>query len=352
MVDVDVNVRKALEVIFFTPKVDNLDPLFGHSIDWIQSFCPRVDKLSVYAVHVSKSTSLDDKNLSVFEIGGGSLVIRIKAILLLLKVSLRIAFSGGKNKLVIYHMAKEPALVLGPLLKIFKVRQVLWYSHSASSKSLRFVHYFINEVYTPTVVSYPICDKKVKVSGHGIDSSKFCITNPQVRNIHNIVSLGRISRIKHLERIIQVFPTDSITLEFIGRIMDEEYKLELETIARARKINIHIKGEVAYKDIPSIFRRASICYTGSPKTLDKAAVQAAMCGCFVISEETEALESLGMAGFWNRLGFMSIPALEQQLKEILKLDSVTMERERKAISSFTREKHDLNRLIELILDSK
>ena len=56
--------------------------------------------------------------------------------------------------------------------------------------------------------------------------------------------------------------------------------------------------------------------------------------------------------FWNRLGFMSIPTLEQQLKEILKLDSVTVEREREAISSFTREKHDLNRLIELILDSK
>lgn len=352
MVGVDVVERKALEVIFFTPKVDNLDPLFGHSIDWIQSVCPRVDKLSVYAVHVSKSTSLDNKNLSVFEIGGGSLVIRIKAILLLLKVSFRIAFSGGKNKLVIYHMAKEPALVLGPLLKIFKVRQVLWYSHSASSKSLRFVHYFINEVYTPTVVSYPICDKKVKVSGHGIDSSKFCITNPQVRNIHNIVSLGRISRIKNLERIIQVFPTDSMTLEFIGRVMDEEYKSELEIIARARKINMHINGEVPYRDIPSIFRRASICYTGSPKTLDKAAVQAAMCGCFVISEETEALESLGMIGFWNRLGFMSIPTLEQQLKEILKLDSVTMEKERQAISSFTREKHDLNRLIELILDSK
>jgi glycosyltransferase involved in cell wall biosynthesis len=352
VVGVDVVERKTLEVIFFTPKVDNLDPLFGHSIDWIQSVCPRVDKLSVYAVHVSKSTSLDNKNLSVFEIGGGSLVIRIKAILLLLKVSFRIAFSGGKNKLVIYHMAKEPALVLGPLLKIFKVRQVLWYSHSASSKSLRFVHYFINEVYTPTVVSYPICDKKVKVSGHGIDSSKFCITNPQVRNIHNIVSLGRISRIKNLERIIQVFPTDSMTLEFIGRVMDEEYKSELEIIARARKINMHINGEVPYRDIPSIFRRASICYTGSPKTLDKAAVQAAMCGCFVISEETEALESLGMIGFWNRLGFMSIPTLEQQLKEILKLDSVTMEKERQAISSFTREKHDLNRLIELILDSK
>jgi len=336
-------------VFFFTPRIDINNSLFGHSIEWVRELGLQADVVYVYAIHLGALPTFENQNIRLVEIGGGNLGNRIKAIGMLVKVLICILWTRSKSKLVIYHMIKEPAIILGPILKLLKVRQALWYSHSATTKSLRIATYWVDEVYTPTRVSFPIKSDKVTVTGHGVNAREFAIKEIGVRQQESILSVGRISRVKNFEKIIMAISGTSLNLEIIGPILDNAYQKELLGSASNLGVSLKFWGEIPYEEMPSVFNRTTIYYMGSPKTLDKAAVQAAMCGCFVVSDEIEALESLGMGDFWRRLGFSNIPNLEVQVKEILKLPIIDISRQQELVSVDSKIHNSLDTLISRIL---
>lgn len=336
-------------VFVFTPRIDTGNPLFGHSIEWVKELGKQAKMVNVYAVHFGTLPSFEIQNIRFREIGGGNLLNRIKAIGMLLKICIQIILTKTDNKLVMYHMIKEPAVILGPFLKIFGIRQILWYSHSKSTLPLRIALRWVNQVYSPTIVSFPLKSNKVLATGHGISSSKFLISDNAGQRVHSVLSVGRISRVKNFEKIIEAISGTSLTLEIVGPTFDTTYRDELIKKAQEKGVALQTRGEIPYEAMPSVFNKAEIYFMGSPKTLDKAAVQAAMCGCFVVSEEREALESMGMANFWHRLGFSEIPSLKVQIGEILKLSGGELQTYRKDISRYSKEHNSLDTLIGLIL---
>ena len=337
-------------VFVFTPRIDTGNPLFGHSIEWIKELGKQAKIVNVYAVHLGTLPSFEIQNIRFREIGGGNLINRIKAIGMLVTICIQIIFTKPDNKLVMYHMIKEPAVILGPFFKIFGIRQILWYSHSKSTLPLRIALRWVNQVYSPTSVSFPFKSNKVLVTGHGISSSKFLMSDSAGQRVHSVLSVGRISRIKNFEKIIEAISGTSLTLEIVGPIFDTTYRDELIERAQEKGVALQTRGEIPYELMPSVFNKAEIYFMGSPMTLDKAAVQAAMCGCFVVSEEREALESVGMANFWRHLGFSEIPSLKEQISEILKLSARESRIYRKDISAYAKHHNSLDALMSLILE--
>lgn len=337
-------------VFVFTPRIDADNPLFGHSIEWVKELGKQAKIVNVYAVHLGTLPPFEIQNIRFREIGGGNLKNRIKAIGNLVKTCIQIILTEADNKLVMYHMIKEPAVILGPFFKIFGIRQILWYSHSKSTLPLRIALRWVNQVYSPTSVSFPFKSNKILVTGHGISPSKFLISDSAGQRVHSVLSVGRISRIKNFEKIIEAISGTSLTLEIVGPIFDTTYRDELIERAQEEGVALQIRGEISYELMPSVFNKVEIYFMGSPMTLDKAAVQAAMCGCFVVSEEREALESVGMANFWRNLGFSEIPSLTEQIGEILKLSRKKLETYREDVSAYSKEHNSLDALIRLILD--
>ena len=337
-------------VFIFTPRIDTGNPLFGHSIEWVRELGRQAEIVNVYAVHLGTLPHLEIQNIRFREIGGGNLPNRIKAIGMLVQTCIQVILTKTNNKLVIYHMIKEPAVILGSFFKIFGIRQILWYSHSKSTLPLRIAHRWVNQIYTPTRVSFPLKSNKVLVTGHGISSGKFLMSDSEGQRVHSVLSVGRISRVKNFEKIIEAISGTSLTLEIVGPTFDTTYRDELINKAQEKGVALQTRGEIPYELMPSVFNKAEIYFMGSPMTLDKAAVQAAMCGCFVVSEEREALESVGMANFWRHFGFSEIPSLKEQINEILKLSARESRIYRKDISAYAKHHNSLDALMSLILE--
>jgi len=93
--------------------------------------------------------------------------------------------------------------MFGWFYKSIKVPQVLWYSHSAKSLTLRVGSIFCDAIVTPSRDCFPIKgSKRVIEVGHGIQVALFEEEWNRSKRKRDIVVVGRISRIKNLELIV------------------------------------------------------------------------------------------------------------------------------------------------------
>jgi hypothetical protein len=90
-------------------------------------------------------------------------------------------------------------------------------------------------------------------------------------------------------------------------------------------------------------------FTGTPKSVDKAVIEGAMCGCFVISSEEQAIKLTGMDQVFKSLGFENTPTIENQLIAITGLPSEEKEHLRSILSSKAAELNDLDQTTQKIL---
>ena len=348
----EIQGNESLKVYFFTPKVDSNDPIFGHSLDWIREISGQAESLKVLAVHFLSTSKDVDPKIDIEEIGGGNFAKRFRGIVKLIRIGFEIFQSRKKQSVVIYHMIKEPGIVLGLPLKLFRVRQVLWYSHSSNSLGLNMVNAFVDQVFTPTQDSYPIASKKMRVVGHGINSQLFHLSAKASEDSREgIISVGRISKIKRLEILIRAMTDINEKVNLIGPIFDRDYYNKLVNLSANLNVDVTFSGVKAYESMPSFFLSSKICYTGSPRTLDKSAIQAAMCGCFVVSEENSVLYSIGMSEIWTSLGFMTPPNLKIQIKVLCQIQDLEEEQLRRKLAVISTSRHSLDNLIKEILFS-
>lgn len=300
----------------------NLDsPVLAAAHDWIYSFAGKVSETVVYSTHVGRYSL--PSNVVVYEIGGGSLIKRTRAIFRLFLSFLR-EFAQRKETLVFHHMSTYSLLIVGPLYKLIKVPQGLWFSHAKGSWSLKLSHFNANLIFSSTPSTIPISGKKLRFTGHGIESSKFLAafkTSNSTRK--GIVCLGRIAPIKNLEGIIEAlsnteFKSSEIT--FIGQTeTNTKYMRKLEELARKKGAKIIFKPSVSYHSLPAILCEFDAIYTGTPKSVDKAVIEGAICGCFVISTSESALKLTGMDQVFRYLGFSTTPTLAEQIISIERL---------------------------------
>jgi hypothetical protein len=108
---------------------------------------------------------------------------------------------------------------------------------------------------------------------------------------------------------------------------------------------------VPYEDIPRILQRYKLCFTGTPKSVDKAALEAALTGCFVVSDEMSTLEQLGMRQVWESLNLNAIPKLEVQIELLSALPAKTASELRLLLCQKASEQNDLKVTTKRILEA-
>lgn len=335
------------KLVIFNLATDEENEILAFSISWVREFAKIYRNVWVFSTHVGKYEL--PANVVVTEIGGGSTKNRIIALFRIVNTYFGI-LRNRKQISIFHHMSTKTAAILGLPIRLFGIKQILWYSHSAYKLDLKLSKIFVNYIVSSSPISLPFKSSKNRFLGHGIDVQAFQ-RYLNVKKEEDIISLGRVARIKKLDNIIEKvaqLKRINTRIDFIGPIHDDEYRKELEKLAKDKRISIRFYGRINYIDVPSILSRYKYLYTGNPKTIDKAAIEGALTGTFVLSEDKEVLHLCGILDHWEELQQNEFPNISEQISFLDKLDKKTTNRMRREISRRSAIRNNLSNTIQEI----
>ena len=176
-----------------------------------------------------------------------------------------------------------------------------WKAHPTVSARMRFYARWCDDlIFTPTSGSFPAAREKVRVVGHGIDTTQFALS-PTPRTA-DVLALGRIARIKNLDFAIRALARCTedlgrpVGLDVVGPCLprDEPYRQELIDLAAELGVDQQVRwmGSVRHEETPALLSayRASLNFSGT--AFDKAAGESMAVGTPVIASNPCTVEML------------------------------------------------------------
>ena len=347
---------KKISVFFVTLTMDEDDTILSHTVEWVRALASQTEYVYVFATHVGNVNNMPE-NILVKEIGGGNFIRRLVGLKRIMSGYLASIFRDEET-IYFYHMCTWPLMLLGPINRILGKRQCLWYSHQKSDLFLKIGWKNCDLIFTPTKNTFPFHHtKKVRAVGHGIEASQIAL--PNLRNIEpcidSIYCIGRIAPIKNLEPIFTAVsslksdlrPYPEIVL--IGPKQDEEYFLKLHKFAVEKGINFEWKDAIPRQELKSRLHKFVLTCNGTKGSIDKSALEAAMAGCYIVSENLDLIQLSGMHQIWQEVNGGQLPSLSEQVEIIRNFPPSISDKFRKKISLFSRSSNALEVLIETIL---
>jgi glycosyltransferase involved in cell wall biosynthesis len=159
-----------------------------------------------------------------------------------------------------------------------------------------------------------------------------------------IVSVGRISQVKRLDLLISAVGKSGVhgaAITLIGPNSESNNLFKtLVDLGAKNKVPLNFLEPVPHAQIGGIILKYSMCYTGSPKTVDKSAIEGALMGCFVLSENVNVLEQTGMNEVWRIIGRTPPTTISEQIQELSIYESRTDLR--KVLRRVAIQNNDLN----------
>jgi hypothetical protein len=284
-------------VINFVTDAD--DPVLGFAVGWLEELRSRVDHLTVLTSRVGRvPETLDVEIICSNWVPGQNLRNLLKFVRQLVR-TLRYHRPDG----VFTHMAAPQGIMASPVLRLLRVRHVLWYAHPQVTPMLRLAVTLADKVVTSVPESLPLKSKKIQAIGQGIDLRKFAVPIVSPKNTRILVHWGRcdpVKRLDYLAETVERFGDWSATetrLLSIGvpSTSDSAYWWQqvLDTdVKRERPIVEWIPG-VAQADLAPIAARSEAFVHASITGFDKAALEACLLGIPVFSEAESIRKEIG-----------------------------------------------------------
>ena len=241
-------------------------------------------------------------------------------------------------------------------LKIYSVKQSLWYSHKHTSLSLKLGKSFLEHIFTASEFSVGFKGKNISFVRNAVPIhyySDIDLTKPRV----GIGSLGRVMPVKRLEILLESLSQLSAemkqalgSISFYGpEYLDKKYTERLKEISRKYSLQVDFIGPVPNRKISKYLTELSIYFTGTLGGIDKSAIEAGLCGCFVVSDNSEALKLVGMDQVYQSLGIQGDISVSEQIELILTNPSFDLKL-RKVINQFGVQNNSLESLVEKIVE--
>lgn len=316
--------RTKRDILFiFNLELDFESQVLAVGHDWVEEFANVASQVYVFSTHIG-SVRLP-ANVNFTEIGGGTFFKRIRGLIRLIKL-VPLVLKLRKRMLVFHHMSTRTVLVLGPLFRFLGIPQGLWYSHSHKSFELVISSLIVDKLYSSTEQALPMKSKKSCFVGHGIPIKKFIgwRTNPQERNLQ-VISIGRLARIKNYESgislVAKMFACERSFVIIGPGDKSSTYPNSLEKFSRQLNVDLKLYGPVPYEEVPSFLEQSKYFFSGTPKSVDKAAIEAALSGVFVLSENNNTMRLCGMHPLLISWGLRMDSSLEEIVSAIESLKS-------------------------------
>jgi glycosyltransferase involved in cell wall biosynthesis len=318
----------------------------GH--DWVKAFAKEANKVYVYSTHVGLVNL--PSNVVVKELGGGGRIERIKWVINVTR-SILDHVSCKTDKIVFHHMSQYTAIYPGIIYRIISAKQGLWYAHAHKSKTLVIASHIVKNLFSSAPGAMPLEKKMVHYVGQGVNMNRFKVEIYENSNRENsIVSLGRVSASKNLDVLLEILPPQYKNhLVFAGPQNEKSVCESLIRTANEKKLKLNITKTINYEDVPLFLSRFKFYYCGTKVAVDKAVIEAAMCGCLIITSNLNVLALTGMNKVYDELRIKPPDSVLEQLRILDSIDENKLKILRDILRSEAGRSNDVNNTIKSII---
>jgi glycosyltransferase involved in cell wall biosynthesis len=344
--------KQLKHLYFYCLEIGSDSELLAVTEDWVKYFESIGIMVTVVTTHLCGKT--ENLNAKIIVLGGGTFVSRIKAVFQCLVCTVPI-IRNRKRSAVFYHMNHKALFIQGFFLRIAKVHQTLWYSHAKRDVFLPLANRFANLILTTSRLAYPLKHSSLLAVGQAVNHERFIRTREctTLSGRLEIVSIGRISNAKRLEKLLLVLQDPSfkckVKLSLYGSIMDSAYAENLKRLALDSGTILEFREPVPNRELPRKLEKYSFYFTGTEKAIDKAAVEAAMVGLIIITDNVEFLKVLELGGY-DTTNQSSDLIIKQQLEKWMKVDIDLLNYYARKSSQIARNKFSIENAVNLYLD--
>ena len=336
------------EILFlFNLSVSTKNETLSHSVDWINEFAQNFKEVFVYTMEGDVTNNVANfKSLEMLKAkkDDNATMVFIRCLKSLVTI-----YRYRKKASVFFHMNHKPVLVLGIFLRIWGIPSGLWYSHKRAPISLRLAHKLVDFVVSSVTDAFPIRSGKLIVTGHGLSKIFLLPINEKPRML-GIVHIGRVVPVKKIERIIFALgslETQYRKIDLIGVTPNLRYKEFIEKIAAKLDVRIVFLGPMSKEKLSERLSHYSVCFSGTEMSVDKAPLEAASMGCYIVSNNDAVMKLTGMDLLLNNDAKNSqrSKSLEGLLNEIYVKTTFDNIANRHFISAKTRESNCLEKTV-------
>jgi len=335
------------KIVIFNIETSDQSKYLSSNVNWIEAFSKIYSEVWVYSTHVGVHSL--PQNVTVIRLGGGNALNRATALCRLIRASILI-LKERHEVAIFYHMLTNVPALLGKVFKTAGIRQGIWYSHSHADSHLKKAIRYCDYVFSPTQESFPLPTYKLCPVGHGVDSNLF--HNQNAANRQGTISVGRVVPIKKLEDFITTFEkmTDlqrKIFAPFViigDTSLDPKYVLQLEEQAKSVGLALQIINQLPRAELSNYYNKANFYFMGTPKSIDKAAIEASMCGCIVLSGNNQDFALTGTDFLLKEMEQMESGSIPEQIEIYSKIAVQDLGQHQSTISQISRDRNDVKNL--------
>jgi glycosyltransferase involved in cell wall biosynthesis len=341
--------RKILVIFNLAMDLDN--PILATTNLWVNEFSKHFDSVYVYSTHLGRYQV--SPNVKVTELGGGSLIQKVRAIGVLCG-SLRFIIGNSRNIAIFHHQSPRTAVFPGLFVRALGIPQGLWYSHSSKPPTFRIGKSIVNYVFSSSKESLPIHSTNSIFLSHGIDVDRALASSRIKDNPRkDILFVGRISPIKMLQECITAInDSGEVNLGFtvVGPVgSNTSYQDELKRKAQKMGVKLKFEKEVKHDLVFETMSKFSMFYAGMKNSVDKSCLEAAASGCLIVTTDEASARLSGMKEFWFAItGIDELPKLSDQIRMINTIDERLIEGHRLEVQSRTVSRNSVATLIKSI----
>ena len=277
------------KLLIITQKVDKNDFVLGFFHAWILEFAKHCKELIV--ICLEKGEYDLPSNVTVLSLGKEYNVSKLVYVLRFYKYIWQ--YRKQYNN-VFVHMNVEYVVLGGVLWRLLNKKIGLWYMHKSVTWKLRLAEKLSTVIFTGSKESFRLKSQKLKVLHHGIDSDLFAKKERQYNQDLNLLTIGRISKIKNIDLMLDLVYAlkgivKNINLKIIGGCItndDMEYLNNLKKKVEDLDLEQHVEflGEVVHNDLPNFYHKADIVLNFSQTgSIDKVLLEAMSCGTLILT---------------------------------------------------------------------
>jgi glycosyltransferase involved in cell wall biosynthesis len=256
-----------MKLLITTQKLDKNDPILGFFHNWVLEFAKHFEAVTVICLF--KGHYELPKNVTVFSLGKEERQSRLQY---LIHFFWFILHERKKYDKVFVHMNQIYVVLGGLIWKLSGKKIGFWYTHRAVDTNLRIATFFADVIFTASKEGFGIASPKVRSVGHGIPVEAF-VNKEDRREIGpgtrlEILSVGRITRIKNLETLIEAAALlRDAKIDFMCTIVgprvtpqDEEYYSILLEMVREKHLEkmVQITNGVSNEEIKKFYWKSDI----------------------------------------------------------------------------------------------
>lgn len=274
-------------VLFVTQLIDPDDPVLGFVVPQLGALAARVDRLTVIANEVRSvpATFAADVISLGKERGRGRLARGARYEAALVRSIRRI-----RPTAVLAHMCPSYLSLAAPIARATRTPTLLWFIHSANTRSLYVAERLADAVITAFPNSYPRQGPKIHAIGHAIDTDAFRwapVERAGARALR-LVAVGRMSAYKGYEAMIRAVAVarsrgSNVELRIVGpsvKPSEHTHRAELQALIEEHgDCGVRLQDGVPRDAVPALLRDADVLVNATEdRSADKVVFEAMASG--------------------------------------------------------------------------